>query len=120
MNSKKKLALLLLGNAAVFITLYFVCVMLEWIYITAIYVAVATVLAVIFIVYNRGFAAKNATPDQLPDTMTLAEKKAFIQEGHDRLERSRWMLTVLIPLILAIAADLAYLYIFPYIQEMFS
>ena len=120
MNSKKKNAWLLLLNSAVFIAIYFLCVSLEWIYITPVYIGIATALGVVFIVYNRGFAAKNATPEQLPSTMSLAEKEAFIQDGKDRLERSRWMLTFIIPIILAVAIDLTYLYIFPYLQEMFS
>ena len=52
--------------------------------------------------------------------MTLAEKRAFIKEGEERLARSRWMLTYIIPLVIAIAADLTYLFIFPYFEAVFS
>ena len=120
MNSKKKIALLLLSNSVLIIGLYFALVALDLWFVTPLYVAVASVLGVAFIVYNRGFAAKNATPEQLPNTMTLQEKQAFIQDGKDRLDRSRWMLTLILPMILAIAFDLTYLFIFPYFQEMFT
>ena len=120
MKSKKTLVLLLLGNSAFLISLYFLLVSFEILTVTPIYVALAAVLGFAFIIYNRGFAAKNATPDQLPDTMTEEEKLAFIQEGKDRLARSRWMLTLIFPLILAIAIDLAGLFILPYLKELLS
>ena len=120
MNSKKTLILLLLGNSVLFIGLYFLLVSFEILSVTPIYVALATLLGFAFIIYNRGFAAKNATPDQLPDTMTAEEKLAFIQEGKNRLARSRWMLTLILPMILAIAIDLTSLFILPYLQEIFS
>ena len=118
--SKKATALLLLFNTALFIALYFVLIDLGVWFMPPIYLAIGAVFAVVFIVYNRGFYAKNATVEELPNTMTREEKLSYIQDGKNRLNRSRWMLTVLIPLILAVAADLAYLYIFPYLQEMFS
>ena len=120
MSTKKKNALMLLCNSILFIAAYFICIALEWGFITYVYVGLATLLGIIFIGYNRGFAAKNATPDQLPSTMTLAEKRAFIKEGEERLDRSRWMLTYIIPLVLAVAADLTYLFIFPYFEAVFS
>ena len=116
--SKKNLALLLLGNTVLFIGVYFLLVQLDFWLITPIYIAIGTVLAVIFIVYNRGFYAKNAKLEELPNTMTHKEKLAYIQDGKDRLARTRWMITLLLPIVLAIAADIVYLYIFPYLKEI--
>ena len=62
-------------------------------------------------IYNKGFSAKDVTPDMLPDTMSQDEKQAFIEDGKLRLRRSRWMLTLLIPIILTIACDMFYLFV---------
>ena len=118
--SKKTIALLLLFNTALAIALYFLLIHLGVWFMPPIYLAVGAIFAMIFIVYNRGFYAKNAKPEELPNTMTKAEKQAYIQEGRDRLNRSRWMLTVILPIVLTIACDLIYLYIFPYVKEIFS
>ena len=48
--------------------------------------------------------------------MTHKEKLDYIQNAKDRLERSRWMLTVILPIVLAIAFDLVYLFILPYFK----
>ena len=120
MNTKKKHALLLLGNSVLLIGLYFALVALDVWFVTPIYTALAAAFGFAFIIYNRGFAAKNATPDRLPNTMTKQEKLAYIEEGKERLARSRWMLTVILPIILAIAIDLTVLFILPYLQEIFS
>lgn len=120
MNSKKKHALLLLGNTAVLLPLYFVLAYLGVWFITPIYIGLATILGLLFILYNQGFAAKNATPEQLPASMTMDEKLAFIENGKKKLARSRWMLTLILPLILAVLADMIYLYLIPYFTELFK
>ena len=117
--SKKNLAFLLLGNTLLLVGLYFLLIQLDVWFITYIYVAIAAVLAAVFIVYNRGFYAKNTKPEELPNTMTQKEKLAYIQAGKDRLDRTRWMITILLPVILSIAADIVWLYIVPYLKEIF-
>ena len=52
-----------------------------------------------YLIYNRFLYRKGITIDQLPDTMTLAEKEAFLADGERRLERSKWMMTVIFPLV---------------------
>ncbi|MBQ9759730.1 MAG: hypothetical protein IJW16_00115 [Clostridia bacterium] len=118
--SKKKLGLLLLFNTAVIVALYFVLVGIGAWFMTPIYIGLAAVSAIVFIFYNRGFYAAKATPEQLPNNMSHAEKQEYIKEGKERLSRSRWMITLIFPLILALAADMIYLYFFPSIQELFS
>ena len=117
--SKKSTALLLLLNTALAIALYFILIYLGIWFMPPIYLAVGAVFALVFIIYNRGFYAKNAKPEELPNTMTKEEKLAYIQDGKDRLNRSRWMLTVILPIVLTLACDLIYLYIFPYVKEIF-
>ena len=119
MKEKKKLMFYLLANSAILITLYFfLSEALQFLYIAPIYLAVGAGLGIYYVIYNRGFVAKNATPDMLPDTMTLAEKQAFLQDAKERLHRSRWVLTILIPIVLTLMADMIYLYLLPQIKEM--
>ena len=118
--NRKKLALLLLCNTVLLVALYFVLVELGAWYVTPIYLALATVLGIVFIVYNRGITGRNTTPEMLPDTMTRDEKLAFIKESKERMNRSRWMLTLIVPLVAALLLDILYLFIFPYVEALFA
>ena len=114
----KLLALILLGNSILFSVAYFVLAAYFPIYI--VYLAVGTVMTFIFVIYNRGFVGKNLKPEQLPDTMTLEEKQKFIDGCAARLHRSRWMLTVIFPIVLAFCLDMMYLFLLPMLEGMFQ
>ena len=119
-KENKKLLLYLLCNSVILIAIYFLMVeKFQLYFFSYVYLLAGAALGLYFIIYNRGFVAKNATPESLPDTMTLAEKKAFIEDGKARLRRSRWILTILLPIILAIAADMIYLYVYPMLKGIF-
>ena len=105
--------LLMLGNSVLLISLYFVAVYLGFDYILPIYSIAGAALGLGFFIYNRGFSGKNVTPEMLPDTMSYVEKCAFIEDSKTRLRKSRWVLTVLFPIILSIAIDMMILYLFP-------
>ena len=118
-SEKKKLLLLLLINSAVLISLYFVVASYGFpIYI--LYLVAGAGLGIGFIVYNRGFAAKDATPYMLPDSMTYEEKLAFLEDCRTRLAKSKWMLTVILPILFAFAFDMFYLFVLPNLEAMFS
>ena len=112
------LLLLLIGNSILFSVAYFVLATIFPVYI--VYLAVGVVLTLVFVIYNRGFVGKNLKPDQLPDTMSLEEKQKFIDDCAIRLHRSRWMITVIFPIILAFALDMIYLFLFPMLEGMFQ
>ena len=119
LKEKQQMLLRLFFNSAILITIYFmVSEMLQFPYIMFVYLAVGAALGLYYVIYNRGFIGKNATPDMLPDTMTLAEKQAFLQDAKDRLHRSRWVLTILIPIILTFIADTVVLFLLPQLKEM--
>lgn len=118
-ESGKRLMRLLLVNTAVIVPLYFVLAYLQFAYTLWIYLAVGCGLGLWFLIYNRGFVGKNLTPEQLPDSMTPVEKQAFLDDCAARLSKSRWVLTVLLPIILAIFFDIIYLFIFPTLEELF-
>ena len=64
-----------------------------------------------YLIYNRLFLRYGVTPEQLPDTMTAEEKEAYIADGKRRLNKSKWMLTVIIPLLFTFLIDAIELFI---------
>lgn len=109
---KKVLMARLLANCVAMLIIYFVvAIRFQFGYIFHIYVALGVVLGLSYVIYNKGFSSKDVTPDMLPDTMSQAEKQAFIEDGKLRLRKSRWMLTLLLPIILTIACDMFYLFV---------
>lgn len=112
------LALLLLFNCILFPSVYFALANMGFDAILVIYTALAPLIALAYVIYNRGFSGKNVTPEMLPETMTAEEKRAFIEDSARRLSASRWVLTVLFPIILALALDIIYLFLIPMIKEM--
>ena len=84
------------------------------------YWVVLAVLVIIYVIYNRGFTQKNLTAEMLPDSWD-AEKKAKYIEGAQRRDRnSRWMLTVIIPIMIPIMLDAISLFTWPIIQNLFG
>ena len=112
------LLLLLIGNSIIFSVAYFTLATIFPIYI--VYLAVGAVMTLIFVIYNRGFVGKNLTPDQMSDSMTFEEKQKFIDDCAARLHRSRWMITVIFPIILAFCLDMMYLFLLPMLEGMFQ
>ena len=116
----KKLFAYLFLNSAILITLYFLIPsLLSFSYMPQIYLLLGAVLALYYVIYNRGFVAKNATPDELPNHMTPVQKQAFIEEGQRRFKKSKWVLTILIPIILTFFIDIIYLFLYPYLEDLF-
>ncbi len=114
----KWLALLLVGNSILFSVAYFVLAAYFPIYI--VYLAVGTVMTLIFVIYNRGFVGKGLTPDRMSNTMSPEEKQKFIDDCAARLHRSRWMITIIFPIVLAFALDMMYLFLLPMLEGLFQ
>ena len=107
----KKLMTMLLANSVIIMTVYFVLNSLEFWPIFFIYMGVAAVLVVIYVVYNRGFVYKDATPEMLADTIPYEVRVAMLEQAKQRADKSRWMLTLLLPFLLAFMLDALYLFI---------
>lgn len=117
----KKLLVHLLLNSVILITLYFLIpTLVPFYYMPHIYLILGAFLALYYVIYNRGFVAKNASPDELPSHMSPVQKQAFIEDGRRRFQQSKWVLTWLIPIILTFLADCIYLYLFPYFEGLFA
>ena len=118
-RGQRKLLLILLLNTVLFATVYFT-VAHYFAYIQIIYLGIAGAFALGYVLYNRGFSRRRVTPEQLPDTMTAEEKAAWIEDGAKRFRKSRWVLTVLLPLILTFLMDLVYLFVYPSVEKLFA
>ena len=71
-----------------------------------------------YIVYNRGFTRKDVTREMLPDTWSEEKKNEFIEDTKRRYENSKWMLTVIIPIMIPIALDAIVLFTWPIVQNL--
>ena len=76
-----------------------------------VYFAVTSILCFSYVIYNRGFSRMKLTPDMLPDSMSAEEKRAFIEDGEKRIEKSKWMLTLIFPLLMTFILDILNMYI---------
>lgn len=107
----KRYLLPLLANTLLFYGAYAVlsetpvCTAVLWIYF-----ALLIGFSAAYVIYNQGFYRKNITPDMLPDTMTAEEKQAAIDEGKTRLEKSKWMITIIFPLVMTFILDILILF----------
>lgn len=116
----KRLASFLLINTVLCIVLYFwVTTAFEFPYMPAIYLLVGVGVGLYYLIYNRGFALKNATPDMLPAHLSPVEKQRMLEDAKQRAHNSRWALTIIVPIVLTILADMIYLFIFPYFEGIF-
>ena len=109
----------LIVTTAIVFLLYRFLINTPFIKITLIaYIATATAVILAYVIYNRGFSRKGLTPDMLPDTMSKDEKKEFIEDGERRLKKSKWMLTILFPMIVIFMWDIIEIYLLDYIKAL--
>lgn len=117
-QKNKKYMILLIANTVVLVSLYMYLVRQPYFMVALwAYLALTVGFSVAYIVYNRAFSRKGVTPEMLPDTMTAAEKAEWIADGERRMERSKWMLTVIFPLVLTFFLDTFVLYV---IEPLFT
>ena len=82
------------------------------------WVSFAVFLA-IFLIYNRAFTRRNLTVDMLPREWTREQKESYIADGKSRLNKSKWMISVIIPLLVPIALEALYIFTLPLIEGIF-
>ncbi len=105
-----KTALLVLMNTILFFALYYGCIALRFNAIFFVYLGLAAVLLIIYVVYNQGFALRGVTPEMLDEALSLEERQAMIDRAAARDKSSRWMMTLILPLIVTVLADALYVY----------
>jgi hypothetical protein len=64
-----------------------------------------------YMIYNRFFYRKGLTPEELCPDWSEEEKAAFLADGEVRLQRSEWMLLIILPLIFTFFIDTVDLFI---------
>jgi hypothetical protein len=106
----KKTAMLLLMNTMLALLIYFGCIALGFSAIFFVFITLAAVLLLVYVIYNQGFVLRGATPEMLDESLPVEERQAMIDKAAARYSSSRWMMTVIIPLIVAVLADAIYIY----------
>jgi membrane-anchored glycerophosphoryl diester phosphodiesterase (GDPDase) len=82
------------------------------------YFGLTAAFCLAYIIYNRGFSRLNVTPEMLPASMSDEEKREFIEEAKLRIEKSKWMLTIIFPLIMTFILDILNIWIFDPMMEL--
>lgn len=119
-KESRKLFLYTMINLVVLMSIYFYFVKIEVIAVMFVYMALTLVLSVAFVIYNRGFAKKDVTPEMLPSEWSEEKKREFIDDGKTRLQKSRWMITVILPLFVTLCADFIIIQTIPYFRDIFN
>ena len=85
------------------------------------YFVVFGVLLVTYIAYNRGFVNKDVTAEMLPADWSEEKKQTFLENEKLRVEKSRWMLTVIIPFVIVFMCEALYLFVWDsYLADFFK
>lgn len=89
--------------------------------VRAAYFLVFAVLIITYLAYNRGFVNKDVTVEMLPADWSEEKKQAFITAEKTRAEKSRWMLTVIIPFVVVFMCEALYLFVWDsYLADFFK
>lgn len=85
------------------------------------YFAVFTVLIITYLAYNRGFVNKDVTIEMLPADWSEEKKQTFLANERIRAQKSRWMLTVIIPFVIVFMCEALYLFVWDsYLADFFK
>ena len=117
-NELRRLLILVL-NTLLFFTVYRVLIyygdMTESTFASFVTMVVYMVLLLGFVlgylIYNRFLYRKGVTRDELPDDWSEEEKTAFIEDGERRLQKSKWLMLIIFPLIFTFLMDAIDLFI---------
>lgn len=123
-NKNKRYLIPLVLNTVLFYSLYalltylsgseLVCNIIMWVYAAAL-----VGFALGYIIYNRGLSRKNVTVEMLPDTMSCEEKQAYLDEITRRADKSKWMITIIFPLVMTFMIDTVLLFMIePLIEKL--
>ena len=89
--------------------------------VRAAYFLVFAVLIITYLAYNRGFVNKDVTVEMLPADWSEEKKQDFITAEKTRAEKSRWMLTVIIPFVVVFMCEALYLFVWDsYLANFFK
>ena len=69
------------------------------------------VLLITYLAYNRAFVNKDVTVEMLPADWSAEKKQKFVDDTRLRAEKSRWMVTVIIPFAVVFMTEFLYLFV---------
>lgn len=121
----KRLAMSLLVNSLLLLFIYYGAMGLNVpmisVIVTFAYMLIFGGFLIAYIAYNRGFTRKGITIDMLPDTWSAEKKKEFVEDSKRRMEKSRWMLSVIIPFLVTFIAEALLLFVWSgFLEKFFS
>ena len=89
--------------------------------VRAAFFLVFAVLIITYLAYNRGFVNKDVTAEMLPADWSEEKKQTFLKNEKLRAEKSRWMLTVIIPFVIVFMCEALYLFVWDsYLADFFK
>lgn len=89
-------------------------------WVLGVYMVMFTLFLLAYVIYNRGFSRRNLTVEMLPDEWSEEEKEAFLEDGRERMRKSKWMLLPIVAFGFTFAYDMIELFVIPYFRTMFS
>lgn len=121
----KRLAISLITNSLLVMLVYYgamaINVPLISMLVTFAYMLIFGGFLVAYVAYNRAFTRKNVTADMLPDDWSDEKKQSYIENGAERMHKSRWMLSVIISFLVTFIADTLYLFVWTgFLEKFFS
>ena len=111
----RQLAISLVINSAILLFVYYGAMAINVPIISMIvtwgYMLVFGGFLIAYIAYNRAFTRKEITAEMLPDNWSDEKKQEYIDSGKIRMEKSRWMLSVIIPFLVTFMVEALYLFV---------
>ena len=120
--NRQKIGMLLMLVAVTLLVLlvYRVAMNFPWFKIVLIaYMVLTPALILTYIFYNRGFSRRGVTPEMLPEEWSEEQKEAWIEDGKERMRRSKWMIVPIFALVFTFGVDLIELFFLPFVKELF-
>ena len=85
------------------------------------YFLVFAAMLITYLAYNRGFVNKDVTIEMLPADWSEEKKQTFLANERIRAQKSRWMLTVIIPFVIVFMCEVLYLFVWgDYLANFFK
>ena len=83
------------------------------------YMIALAVVSLAYVIYNRGMSRKGVSEDMLPDEWDADRKREYVEDGKNRLGRSRWMLSFIIAFVVTFATEAILLFFVPLVDGLF-
>lgn len=118
-QSNLRLLIILVFNTVIIFGIYRIGILLRFEPILWIYFGVTLGMTLAYIFYNRGFSRRNLTSEMLPESWSAVQKQAFLDEDKKWREKSKWMLTILFPLIVTFFYEMVELFFLDNLKAIF-